>query len=98
MFLWTESNITTALTYLQIAKGDIMEYKVILEPCVEDKGYITHCPALPGCFSQGDTKKEAIENIKEAIMAYLESLEKDNFPIPKDVKAEILPVKVPTYA
>ncbi len=75
-----------------------MEYKVILEPCVEDEGYIAHCPALPGCFSQGDTKKEAIENIKEAIMAYLESLEKDNLPIPKDVKAEILPVKVPIYA
>ncbi len=75
-----------------------MEYKVILESCVEDKGYIAHCPALPGCFSQGDTRKEAIENIKEAIRAYLESLEKDSSPIPKDVKSEIVPVKILLHA
>jgi len=75
-----------------------MKYRIILEPAVEDKGYVVHCPALPGCFSQGDTKKEALENIKEAIVAYLESLEKDGLPLPEDVKSEILPVKVPVPA
>ncbi len=34
-------------------------------------GYDVHVPALPGCHSQGDTKKEALENIKDAIFAYI---------------------------
>ncbi|MEK7656584.1 MAG: type II toxin-antitoxin system HicB family antitoxin [Elusimicrobiota bacterium] len=34
-------------------------------------GYDIHCPALPGCHSQGDTKKEALKNIRDAIRAYL---------------------------
>ena len=59
-----------------------MEYKIVLEPDVEEGGYVVHCPALAGCYSQGDTKEEATENIREAIEAYLESLEKDNLPIP----------------
>ena len=62
-----------------------MEYKIVLEPDVEDGGYVVRCPALPGCYSQGDTKDEATENIREAIEAYLESLEHDNTPIPPAV-------------
>ena len=46
-------------------------------------GYVVHCPALTGCYSQGETKEEATENIREAIEAYLESLGKDNLPIPR---------------
>ena len=53
-----------------------MEYKIVLEPDVEDGGYVVHCPALAGCYSQGDTKEEATENIRDAIETYLESLEK----------------------
>lgn len=34
-------------------------------------GYDVHVPALPGCHSQGDTKKEALENIKDAIFTYI---------------------------
>ena len=68
-------------------------YNVILEEDA-DGGYTVHCPALPGCFSQGDTKQEAIRNIKEAISAYLESLEKDKEKIPEDVETIIVPVKV----
>lgn len=34
-------------------------------------GYDIHIPALPGCHSQGKTKKEAIENIQDAVLAYL---------------------------
>lgn len=44
----------------------------MLEP-QEDGGYTVFVPSLPGCISQGDTKKEALENIKEAIELYLES-------------------------
>jgi len=35
-------------------------------------GYDIHVPALPGCHSQGETQKEALENIKDAILTYLE--------------------------
>jgi predicted RNase H-like HicB family nuclease len=38
----------------------------------EDGYWIVECPAIPGCFSQGDTREEAIENIKDAIKLCLE--------------------------
>jgi predicted RNase H-like HicB family nuclease len=37
----------------------------------EDGWYVVECPALPGCVSQGKDEKEALENIKEAIQAWL---------------------------
>jgi antitoxin HicB len=71
-----------------------MEYKIVLEPDAEDGGYVVHCPTLPGCYSEGDTREEAIENIREAIEAYIESLKKDNLPIPAGVDPEIASVRV----
>lgn len=50
-----------------------MRYKVKLEK--SEEGYAIWCPALPGCWSQGDTEEEALENIKDAIQAYLETVE-----------------------
>jgi predicted RNase H-like HicB family nuclease len=46
-----------------------MFYKVVLQP--SDEGYSVSCPALPGCWSQGETESEALENIKDAIEEYL---------------------------
>ncbi|GAB6101312.1 hypothetical protein JCM16138_05350 [Thermococcus atlanticus] len=51
-----------------------MKVKVVLEPQPEG-GYVAYVPALPGCFSQGETKEEVLKNIKEAIELYLEVLE-----------------------
>ena len=51
-----------------------MKLKVILEPQPEG-GYVAYVPALPGCFSQGETKEEALKNIMEAIELYLEAVE-----------------------
>ena len=48
-----------------------MELNIILEE-QEEGGYTVYVPSLPGCISQGDTKEEALENIKEAIVLYLE--------------------------
>jgi len=48
-----------------------MKYKVVLNQT--DEGYSVHCPGFPGCWSQGDTEAEAIENIKDAIEEYLSS-------------------------
>jgi predicted RNase H-like HicB family nuclease len=50
-----------------------MRYTAILE-AQPDGGYHAFCPALPGCHSEGDTLDEAIENIREAITVYLESM------------------------
>ncbi len=49
-----------------------MKYKIVLNKT--DEGYSVHCPGLPGCWSQGDTEKEAIENIKDAIQEYLAAI------------------------
>jgi predicted RNase H-like HicB family nuclease len=48
-----------------------MKLKVILEPS-EEGGYTVFVPALPVCISEGDTKEEALKNIREAIELYLE--------------------------
>jgi predicted RNase H-like HicB family nuclease len=65
-------------------KGVRMRYTVILEP-EEEGGYHVWCPALKGCHSQGETKEEALANIREAIAAYLESLRDEGLPLPADV-------------
>ena len=46
-----------------------MKYKIVLNKT--DEGYSVSCPGLPGCWSQGETEVEAIENIKDAIQEYL---------------------------
>jgi len=50
----------------------------------EDEYWIAECPSLPGCVSQGKSKEEAINNIKEAIEGYVAALEEDNLPVPKE--------------
>ena len=49
-----------------------MKIKVVLEP-QEEGGYFVYVPSLRGCYSQGDTKKEALRNIKEAVELYLDT-------------------------
>lgn len=44
----------------------------------EDGYFVSECPSLPGCISQGETREEAIANIKEAIAGYVAVLEEDN--------------------
>ena len=46
-----------------------MKYKVVLQE--SEEGFSVSCPGLPGCWSQGKTEQEAIENIKDAIREYL---------------------------
>jgi len=58
-----------------------MKLRVILEPSNEG-GYTVLVPSLPGCISEGDTKEEALQNIREAIELYLEPVEDDSCPHP----------------
>ena len=50
-----------------------MKYKIVLEK--SEEGYSVSCPGLPGCWSQGETEEEAIENIQDAIQEYLAAIE-----------------------
>lgn len=52
-----------------------MEYTVVINKT--EYGFDAHCPALPGCHSQGDTIEEAIENIKDAIKTYLQMIKEE---------------------
>ena len=52
-----------------------MKFIVVLEPA-EEGGFNASVPALDGCFTQGESEKEALRNAKESILCYLEGLEK----------------------
>jgi predicted RNase H-like HicB family nuclease len=52
-------------------KGDAMKLNAVLEAS-DEGGFTVYVPALPGCISEGDTEKEALTNIREAIELYLE--------------------------
>lgn len=57
-----------------VAVGDF-EYQVVIESDPQAGGYVVECPAINGCVSQGETKEEALEMIKDAIAACSEVLE-----------------------
>lgn len=71
----------------------VHRYRVMLEP-EEDGGYGVWVPALPGCVSQGETREEALANIREAIQCYLESCLKHGEPIPVEAVMEEATVEV----
>lgn len=56
-----------------------MKLKIVLETS-EDGGYTVYVPSLPGCISEGDTREEALDNIREAVELYLEPTEDDFVP------------------
>ena len=58
-----------------------MKYRILIEQD-EDNMFVAEVPSLPGCVSQGKTRAEAIDNAKDAIQVYIESLKKHNEPIP----------------
>lgn len=66
-----------------------MKFTVLLES-QDEGGFTVTVPALPGCVSEGDTREEALINIKEAIELYIEILKEDGKPIPQDVGEEVL--------
>ncbi|MBP7529200.1 MAG: type II toxin-antitoxin system HicB family antitoxin [Syntrophorhabdaceae bacterium] len=53
-----------------------MRITIVLEPS-DEGGYTAIAPSLPGCISEGNSKDEALKNIKEAVELYLESVEDD---------------------
>ncbi|MHC1610048.1 MAG: type II toxin-antitoxin system HicB family antitoxin [Candidatus Methanospirareceae archaeon] len=71
----------------------IKKYEVVIEPG-EDGWLVVTVPALPGCITQGKNLEEALKNAKEAIAAYLESLKKNNQPVPEPDVVSIKEVAV----
>ena len=60
-----------------------MEYSVVVHEA-EEGGFWVEVPALPGCYSQGETVEGALANVREAIGLYLDTLREEGHDIPKD--------------
>ena len=69
-----------------------MRYTVVLED-EADGGHSVSVPALPGCHSQGDTRDEALANIREAIELYIETLREAGEPVPTEAGKEFVEVE-----
>ena len=70
-----------------------MKFRVLIEQD-EDGVFVAEVPSLPGCVSQGTSREEALENIREAIAGYVESLEVHGDPIPPPISEEIVEVEL----
>ncbi len=70
-----------------------MKFRVMIQRD-EDGFYVTEVPALPGCVSQGTTRSEALNNVREAIALYLESLKEHGDPIPPPIDEEVIEVSI----
>jgi predicted RNase H-like HicB family nuclease len=66
---------------------------IILEG--DSDGYFVSCPSLQGCYSQGDTYEEAVENIKDAIRLHIEDRRANGEGIPEPTSVSLSTVEVP---
>jgi len=65
-----------------------MKLTVVLEPS-DEGGYTAIAPSLPGCISEGNTREDALKNIREAIELYLEPVDDDSSFSPNAERLEI---------
>lgn len=70
----------------------MMRYTVVLEQ-EPDGGYVVSVPALPGCVSQGDSREDALANIREAIQLYVDDCRAAGDPVPTEAGKEIVEVE-----
>ena len=70
-----------------------MKLPVIITPGL-DGYFVAEIPVIPGCISQGKTRKEALANIKEAAELCLESMEEEGWTLPKEYALEQVEVGV----
>ena len=69
-----------------------MRYTVVLER-EGDGGYVASVPALPGCVSQGDSRADALSNIREAIELYVADCRDAGDPVPTEAGKEFVEVE-----
>lgn len=72
-------------------EGVGMKFRVTIEQD-EDGSFVTQCPSLPGCISEGKSREEALSNVRDAIHGYLASLKKHDEPIPPPIEEETVEV------
>ncbi|MFZ0911868.1 MAG: type II toxin-antitoxin system HicB family antitoxin [Candidatus Korobacteraceae bacterium] len=68
-----------------------MRYTVVLEQ-ESDGGYVVSVPALPGCVSQGDSRAQALANIREAIELYVQDCREAGDPVPTEAGKEFVEI------
>lgn len=68
-----------------------MRLTVVLER-EDDGGFVASVPALPGCVSQGDSRDEAMKNVREAIEVYIEDCRESGEPIPSESGREFVDI------
>ena len=69
-----------------------MRYTVVLER-EADGGYVVSVPTLPGCVSQGDSRAEALANIREAVALYVEDCREAGDPVPSEAGVEFVEIE-----
>ena len=73
--------------------GKVARYTVVLER-EPDGGYVATIPVLPGCVSQGDTREEALDNIREAIELYIEDCIAAGESVPEEAEREFVELRI----
>jgi antitoxin HicB len=68
-----------------------MRFRVFIQQDEEGQ-FVATCPSFPGCISQGETRDEAVDNIRDAIQGYIASLKKHNEPVPPSIDEEVVEV------
>jgi len=74
-----------------------MEYTILIHKA-EEGGFWVEVPALPGCFSQGETVEETIKHVKEAIKLHISCLKEDKEEVPVDDEFILSRVRIRTVA
>ena len=69
-------------------------YTLVLERNPEAGGYVATCPALPGVVTEGESVEETLEMAGDAVLGYLQSLQKDGLAIPEEHEPVVSPIKV----
>ena len=72
-----------------------LKYQLEVTWSAEDKAYVVNVPELSGCMTHGETVEESLQNAKEAIEGYLESLEARGLPIPEPLSEKKFSGKIP---
>lgn len=74
----------------------LRRFNVLIEWDPEEQVWVTNVPTLNHLSTYGETRKEALENTKEAILGYFEAAAKERLPLPRDdVRAEWVKIEVP---
>lgn len=75
-----------------------MRYPVVIEPGDEEHAFGVVVPDLPGCFSAGDTLDEALANVEEAILLWIDHALDRNEPLPSPSSVDVLRAEHPEFA